>query len=261
MAEELSQRTVARDIEDGTKFLSTLSKRPPIYRMLRERAGYSSEEHQRGWQLLFDLLGYSESGPDDAAGSASAAAKAIADLDAWDGPNFSRARAALKRKFPEQGEYIFNGLTAAQGAAAVGTVKTFLDRVVALRDGSDAARSGTRDADREATKLLAERRILDEESEARLRKLLDLATASTPPSPEKEQDGGNDPDAEAQHIENAIAFHDWLVDWRAQAREVISKQQYLYWLGLSGGSGGSGGGGGSGSDDGERDGGEPATPG
>src|SRR5690606_37838427 len=105
---------------------------------------------------------------------------AIAELDLWDGPNFVRARAALERLYPDQARYLFNHLNAQTGAASVASVNTFLDRVDALRDGTDADRASRRDDDKAAVKVLVERRILSPEIEQHLRDLIQSARGLAP---------------------------------------------------------------------------------
>ena len=230
MAEYLSRRTIARDVEQGTKFLGTISRRRAVRSQLARGAGYTQADHDLGWRLLFAVLGYraQDAGELEPIRS-SAADRATAELDAWDGPNFTRARAALQHEYPEQGEYIFSGLRAAQGNAAIGAVRTFLERATTLRDGRDAQRTSTRREDREAVELLAKRCILNADIERHLRELLTVATGQGEPVEQPEVD----PDSDDEYQHDAIAFHAWLRDWRAQARAVITKPLYLYLLGLS----------------------------
>ena len=63
MSQTMDHQTLDRLIERGTKFLRGLSTSPEIYYLLAG-AGYTAEEHRRGWELLLPLLGYDpQAGP------------------------------------------------------------------------------------------------------------------------------------------------------------------------------------------------------
>jgi hypothetical protein len=111
----------------------------------QRQGGYTEEEHRQGWELVLELLGYKT----NLQGSPVALRQreATAELDQWDGENFERARAALDHRFPDQSAYVFDNLSAKSGAESIAAVRTFVDRVAALRDGSDAARADKRSAD------------------------------------------------------------------------------------------------------------------
>lgn len=223
---ELTQRDIERDLERGLPFLRSLSVVQGISRILMQ-AGYTPEAHSEGWSMLLALMGYT---PDASSldVSSAAQAKAIAELDQWDGPHFARARAALEHLHPDQAAYIFSSLVQAEGAAAVSSVKTFCDRAAALRDASDPARTGTREEDKAAIQTLADRQIFNPEIEAHLRELIQQATSlDTEPSTVEDTTATND------YQQTAQRFHAWLTDWRETARVVITRRDYLIRLGLS----------------------------
>ncbi len=66
-------------------------------------------------------------------------------------------------------------------------MRTFVDRVAELRDGSDAARSSSKETDAAAASLLSALRIIDADEEKRLRALITeaarLADAPRPSRP------------------------------------------------------------------------------
>src|SRR5690606_5601082 len=103
---EYSRRTLSRDIERAAKFLGTASRSPSVWRILQTQAGYTQAAHDEGWSLYLKVLGYKRSGGQPTAVAPGEQDRAIAALDAWDGPAFSRARAALQRLFPAQHDYI-----------------------------------------------------------------------------------------------------------------------------------------------------------
>ena len=151
-----STRTMQRDIARATQFFGALSRSPDIRRIMSREAGYNAQAHDEGWELLLTVMGRNApSGTTPSKSLQLTQDVAIASLDTWDGRNFARVRSALHYKYPEQSEYIFRDLTAATGAAAVGSVQTFIDRVVALREATDPARADSRAADEQAAAPLA----------------------------------------------------------------------------------------------------------
>ncbi len=189
--------------------------------------GYTAAEHKLGWSTALDLLGYKPGLELPDVGPLSQS-NAIAELDQWDGPNFTRSRAALERLHPRQARYIFEGLQATTGAAAVGSVKTYKDRVIALREGTDPDRDDSREADREAVKTLEQRNIFNSEIGAHLSELIAEATKLAP-STEVQEDTTRD----EAYQRKAHEFHAWLTDWRETARAVVTRRDYLIKLGLS----------------------------
>lgn len=138
-----------------------------------------------------------------------------------------RARAALERLYPDQARYLFNGLNAQTGAGSVGSVHTFLDRVAALRDGTDPERADSRNEDKAAVQLLIDRRILTPDIEAHLRNLIQTARALAPEPVEP------DLTAETAYQTATEQLHAWLTDWRETARAVVTRRDYLISLGLA----------------------------
>lgn len=207
------------------KFLSTLSRVPEIRAALDEGAGYTAEHHAEGWNLLLTAMGYERLGAPVAGVSPSPQQAALVELDEWDGVNFERTRATWSFAFPAQNSYLFQGLSAATGADTIGTVQTFVDRVVALRDGTDPDRADTRDEDKAAVERLLERKIFNPEIQAHLEELLEQAKQLAP-APKAPQT-----DSELQNA--ADALHVWLSDWTGQARAFITRGDYLIRLGLS----------------------------
>jgi hypothetical protein len=225
----IQERTTERDIEKGTRFLRTLSHAPHIFALLSERAGYTEADHNQGWQTLLILLGSKATveRKEPAAAAELPGLSALAALSDYDGSAFRRTRSALENRYADQTEYLLGGLTPSEGALAVGTVSTFLDRWVALREGTDASREGKRVEDREAAQLLVSRRIVDDEIEATLREHIRNVQVAPPVVSTVE------PKATPEYQQAVRDFHVWLRDWRAQAREVIERRDYLIRLGLA----------------------------
>ena len=209
----------------GIRLLSAISQVPAIRGGL-DAGGYSEADHMEGWELTLQLIGFKSTIASESGTKQLRQREAVAQLDAWDGPNFDRARAALDRAFPAQSAYIFDNLSAKTGAEAIGAVRTFVDRCAALRDGTDPTRAATREQDRAASALLATRRILDQDEEQRLRKLIADAT-SLPDRPL-----AHEPDPETRQ-ETARKLYAWLRDWRETARVLITRRDYQIRMGLA----------------------------
>ena len=225
---ELSNATVERLIAQANKFLRAAGTKPQIRAALTE-LGYTNEDHEEGWSYYHILCGYNPSITKIVSEMPIPQRAAIVELDQWDEPAFARAHAALVRHFPEQDVYLFTGLSAAQGIEAVATVKTFLDRVETLRQGSDPLRADSRKADKQAVALLEKRNIINKAMEKHLRALIEVAVqlAPLPTIPEMLQE------MEEARRQASLELKDWLAEWRETARAGIKRRDYQISLGLS----------------------------
>lgn len=212
----ISARTISRDLVRASKLLRGVG-RPAIWRIMTQAAGYSEAIDEEGWQKYLAVVGYRP--PSAQVPRPRLRERAIANLANWDGPTFERAEASLVRAYPEQAEKLFRGLEASSGLESVAVARTFLDRVYELRQGTPE--------DQAAAALLAERKILDGESET----LLEQWIADARSVPEKDDGGRLEDDAE--YMRRAVALHRFLEDWREQARNVIHRRDYLIQLGLA----------------------------
>lgn len=201
----------------------------PLIRGALGNFGYTAKDHEEGWTLLHHASGYHVEAPEPPADRP--AADAIAELDAWDEPNFRLAQAALSRRYPEQEEFVFAGLQAAAGPAAVLSVKTFLDRLDALQGsiaGRDHKVKAVKLADAAALKTLSARGITDSER-TRLRKLIAAAERGEPPT-QAPADDKSDADARQEALS---ALRAWFDEWSETARVVIKRRDQLIRLGLA----------------------------
>lgn len=209
------------------KFFGAVSTNPHIRAALARR-GYSQSIHDEAWALLLKAAGYRravEPSPDRPE-----AVAAIAELDDWDEPNFRVARAALL-SMPEQRDFVFRDLSPARGAAAVVSVRTFLDRLDELENGED--RKATRKADHAALKKLAERRI-DQAERSRLRELIAAATAlPAEEAPAPPEDAEKTETLAAEQREAKIKLWALWAEWSEVARAEIKRRDYLIQLGLA----------------------------
>ena len=208
-------------------FLRGLGRSPLAHGQL-EQAGYRQVDHEEGWQLLFKAAGYAPGVPDapDSTGD-----DAIVTLDAWDENGFARIRAALDRLHPEQSSFVFAGdLEAESGPKAVIGVKTLLDRLDMLDSGKGRPKSAHK-ADAEAIATL-ERRGIGEAERARLRALVEEASALGPSAPIREAVQSSAARKEARTADLA-KLHAWYKDWTTTARSVIKQRSSLIALGLA----------------------------
>jgi hypothetical protein len=191
-------------------------------RAAMHQCGYTEEEQARGWQLLLAATGYVPTGygttDDDNARAA------IAELDAWDESGFRRVHAALGRLHPDQDAFVFAGLDPAQGASAVVSVATLLDRLDALESSPD--RAATRDADRAAIATLA-RRGIDAAVRAHLHAVVKTAQTAKLPVP------ADTPPVVADRQNALCDLRAWHKDWAETAHAVIRRRDQLILMGLA----------------------------
>jgi hypothetical protein len=153
--EETPQRVLA--------FLRGIGTTRRIMRAMMAR-GYTREDHLEGWELLRRTAGGLDDGPSTERVPPTAAAEAIAELDAWDEPNVRIIGAVLRRRHKEQHDKILAGVVPGSGAESVVVVQTLLARL-------DALAKSKSDEEKKALTTLA-RRGYDEKERARLAALI-----------------------------------------------------------------------------------------
>jgi len=222
----ISEREIDRWLERGSKFFKAVARNSAVREALSAR-GLIDEELEHGWAMFTKLHGFGGKRVARAATKLTAAAKAISELDAWDGPNFAAARVVLDVREPAVAKYLFERLQASVSVSAVSSVARFLDRIAALRAGTLPSVPVARG--RAAVKLLALRKILDEKRESELRALIEVATRGARPDEmvAARPCGTKSLDAVAQE------FVDWLKEWREIARLAFSRRDYRISLGLA----------------------------
>lgn len=239
-SEEVLEETPAR----STKFLSGVGALPVVRTQL-ESAGLTDADIEEGRTLLMNCLAApsSRSQASDTE-SARKQREAVAELDAWDEPNFARYRAALARHHPAVGEVVFQDLAASSGSDAVQGVATFLLRVDGLEHAAGARKGKVADtiataatafdkipaAERKAAFALLEKRGLDAATRTHLAGLVAMALGPTEalaalPATEA---GRTEKRREAQR-----ALKAWFEEWSSVARAVVKKRAHLIRLGLA----------------------------
>ena len=221
---EYNGRTMSRRKADEVpnrafKMLYGLARYPNILGVMAQ-AGYRKQDQEEGWNLLRSLTGLEDGTPI----LSDVHQEAVAVLNQWDEPNFTRAKAALENRYPAQFAYIFKNLEPAQGAGAVLSVGTFLDRVQALKDGSDDERKDFREQDKAAAELLYTRMILSDDIVKELRGHIKNAQQLPEIFTTK---------SEEDEIKKIFALDAWYQEWSQTAKAVINKRGYLISLGLA----------------------------
>jgi hypothetical protein len=224
---EYSDRTLEETPQRVTQFLTGLATDPVIRTLMFNKAGMSDADVIEGAELLRATFNLPSSdrvlidSPD-----ARKRRLAVAELDAWDEPNFARIKAALDRHFPEQSAYVFRDLDPAQGFAAVRGVGTLLTRLDALERGTDPARKAKAAEDKEAVELLAKRGITPA-VRGQLQELVAMALSptTTVPAPSTAD--------QAERRRALVALRAWFDEWASSARVVLTKRAHRIRMGLA----------------------------
>ena len=226
-AQDFTDETLEHTPEDATRLLAAINAVPEI-RTAFAAQNMTDDDIVEGRTLLLDCLAApAVPAPDKDTDAARQARAAIAELDAWDEPNFARYQAALGRRFPSAATYVFKDLSPSRGSQAVQGVALFLARLNALESGSDPARADTRAADQEAIALLATRG-LDAAERQRLSDLVEVALGPTPAlDPATTQPAAN------ARREALLKLKLWYNEWATVAHATIHKRSHLIRLGLA----------------------------
>ncbi len=219
VSETILEATPGRALD----FLKGVGKSPVVYALLAQ-AGYTEEEHARGWKLLLQATGAPGANGAPPANAPTAAAQATMELDAWDEGGMARIDAALESRFPEQHAFVFaDGLGPSTGAQAVIGVDLLLTRIATLEGGKGRAKSSHK-ADRAALDLLEARGITKHER-TRLAALVLQAQTVEAPEPT--------PDLDTPRREALLSLLGWYRDWAKTAKAVLAKRAHLITLGLA----------------------------
>lgn len=225
---EYSDQTLEETPERVTKFLCGIASMPMIRTIMATSGGMEDADIKEGQDALIAVLTAPPLElPTQDTPESKAVREALVELDGWDEKNFAIAKAALDRKFPDQSAYVFKDLSAKRGVASVEAISTFLGRVKAMEEGTDAARASTREADRQAVALLAKRKITPE-VRSELENKIKLVTGPTPVLSDAAL--GGDPVARRAQL---VALKQWYDEWAAIAHRVIVKRKHLIKLGLA----------------------------
>lgn len=184
--------------------------------------GFNESARMRGWNLALTVAGYRHAIVPPPASVDEMTRDAVKQLDAWDGPGFRRVHACLAHLFPEQDQFVFDGLAPQQHGQSVVAVGTLLDRLDQLESSPD--RKATRKQDHAALAALAGRGI-DKAERDRLAALVKVVTEQKDPAMPAPA-----VDQERQQALQELAA--WYADWSETARAVITQRSRLERLGL-----------------------------
>lgn len=220
----VSRRKAEKMPDRAFRFLRSVGLFPSIMSALYE-VGYSEDIHRKGWELLHQASGFQNKTQN----MSEKHHNAIVELDNWDEKAFRRTHATLQYLYPEQTRYIFQDLEAQKGYEAIQAVQIYIERVSTLREGTDPKRTASREKDREAVELLAQRKIFDHTIEVQLKTWIESAQSlSFSPEHIEEQKVQK---AELEHA--LIDLVIWFDEWSEAARSVVERRDYLISLGLA----------------------------
>jgi hypothetical protein len=226
--EEFSDEVLEETPTRVTQFLGAIVAVSGIRTTMEVKAFMASEDLAEGQRLLMAVLTAPEpAAPVTDTPEARAGREAAADIDSRDESMYAMAGGALRRANREAGRYVFKDLQASRGISSVRGMAVFLGRLKALDEGTDPTRAATRESDRAAIALLAERGITAERR-AELQAKVDLVLGPTPPLPDPAV--VVDP---ADRWRKLVALKLWYDDWAAVAHAVIHKRAHLILLGLA----------------------------
>jgi hypothetical protein len=218
----VEDHVVGRWLERGTRFFRAITRNPVIRGVLLQR-GLTTDELARGWELYSRVFGLAQS-PAAPPQLDTAAADAMNELDAWDGPAYRVIRSVLGLHDPTVERFLFDGVRAGEGPEAVSSVERFLTNVGQLKEGRAEGIDDQRG--RAALALLAERKLFTDADAQRLRELFEITKQGAPPAPLPPPE---DP-TQASAVEDYVK---WISEWREVARFAIHRRDYLISLGLA----------------------------
>ena len=226
---EYSDEVLEETPERVAKLLNGIGAVPTIRTLLAE-AGVDDDDLEEGRALLLAVLAALPA-PNQSQDTEEARAQrhAVATLDEWDEPNFTICEATLRRRFPDQRDYVFAGdLKASIGIAAATGIATLLARLDALEKGTDPHREKNRKQDKEAVEFLAKKKKLDKKERDRLQKLVKLALGPTSALPEAPE-----PTATIARREQLVKLKEWYDEAASTAKAAVKKRAYLIRMGLA----------------------------
>lgn len=215
----LSKKTLEQTPDRVAAFLRGVGVHPDIRSILFDH-GYDEQIHLTGWTLL----ARSQMGSFDGLAQKDGVAAAFQAVEAWNQIGYHRIHAALAGNHPDAAAYVFADLAPAKGIQAILNAEQVLDRLEALRTGSDAARSATAADDRAAIDLLAARGIGAPELAALAANVEAAkgAKAVPPMAP-----------AVLAHDQALASLRSWFDEWSEVARAVLPRRDQLIRVGLA----------------------------
>ena len=200
-------------------FLAAVASVPEISEQL-SASGFGPQAVDQAWDALHRVAGYRQPpvrAPDRTV------FEAMRELEAWQSQDLRRFDAALLHLHPQAHAFVMGELEPGEGAGAVLTASTLLDRLDALE--GDPSREASRQTDHSVLATVAARGLGPEER-SRLRALVRKAQQFVPVAP-------GEPSGEAERAEGKRMAYAWWFDWSTTARAVITQRNHLIRLGLA----------------------------
>jgi hypothetical protein len=178
--------------------------------------GFDDDAEAEGWRLLMGACRTEARSP-RVHTERETKVNAWARIDAWVGPGFRRAHAALGRLHPAQDEFVFDGIRDVEPILAL---MHFLDRCDTLERGRK--KGATRKADRAALATLAKRGIT-KEVRVELGSLLEAAKRGSATPQDLDED----------KTRELALLYAWLQDWAETAKAVVTSKALLIKMGFA----------------------------
>lgn len=228
LAKELfgvSLDTLERMPERTLRFLRAVGTNLAIFHALVHR-GYSPLIHAQAWNLL------QSTGAIDVSGEPTGdydpkVAGAVAEADQMDDIWIRVIRVSWKHDYPDQLDFVLQGIEPAEGMGAVLNMAQMTGRLSAMETSPE--RTGTRDQDTKALSLLAERGIGPSERAAAAA-LIETAMSTpqgVPRSPEELAA------ADEAYVRALGELRKWYELWSEMARIEVTRRDRLIQLGLA----------------------------
>ncbi len=194
-------------------FLHVVGTNSAIRAALRA-GGYGPADHQEGLQLLTAACALQAGGLDPATDLAPR--QASQELETWSSTHVPRLNTTLRHRHPHEPNP-FDGLDFARPGGAALAVGQLLERLtqMAADDECDAV-----------LKTLA-RRGLDAEERTRLTQWVHVAREAAEPATLESDAEAQSPEQQAE-----LALYRWYDDWTTTAKALITRRDWLTWLGL-----------------------------
>lgn len=211
--EQPSRQTLEQIVSRIITFTVGVARYPAIAAILAHR-GYDPEVHDFAWDRL-KKLGTLPTGKETKGVSDKVVSHAVAELDAWDEPNFEIISIILENAHPHYAKSLFKDLEAKQGKESIQGVATLLARLDEVE--------GSKDPEAAAVIALLGARGYPKEERQRLQGLVDITTKYAPTAPV----------TDTERTKILTELYAWHREWSTIAKRDISRRQYLIALGLA----------------------------
>ncbi len=185
--------------------------------------GFTDEDRKEGWELLDRAAGRHLAVTPGRGSFATQYRGIVGAVDDWENTWFDVAEAALARLSPKVHAVLFQNLSKTSGPEVVLNVRTFLERIDAMKKAED-------DDNKSALTLLEKRGLTDGVLDEAMGLIEKIAAAE---ADDDEDENAEDEAARKAEREQAVeAMWAWYQDWAKTARTVVKNRNYQVMLGL-----------------------------